>query len=137
MGIIHRDIKTENILIDSRENIRIIDFGLTFLGPPDVPFCQWNLHPTEFLGTPPYIAPEVLWNKGLSADRRWPYGVAVDWWALGCILFELESQDHQVCAYKSRNPAPRLTGWACHAVTFQRRRGRACICRLDAEIIAT
>ncbi|KAF8558604.1 kinase-like protein [Imleria badia] len=96
MGIIHRDIKTENILIDSRENIRIIDFGLTFLGPPGVPFRQWKKQPTEFLGTPPYMAPEVLCNKGLSTDLRWPYGEGVDWWALGCILFELESRDHQL-----------------------------------------
>lgn len=87
MAIIHRDIKSENILIDSRENIRIIDFGLAHLGRDGA---------KEYLGTPPYMAPEVLRNKGISTQRRQRYDRAVDWWAFGCILFELESQDHQV-----------------------------------------
>jgi serine/threonine protein kinase len=96
MGIIHRDIKSENILIDPRENIRIIDFGLSCLVPTGKPFRQGSGYALEFLGTPPYIAPEVLRNKGMPTHRKRPYGMAVDWWALGCILFELESPDHQV-----------------------------------------
>jgi len=96
MGIIHRDIKSENILIDSRENIRIIDFGLSYLVPISKPLRQGGEYALEFLGTPPYIAPEVLRNKGMPTHQRKPYGMAVDWWALGCILFELESPDHQV-----------------------------------------
>lgn len=89
MGIIHRDIKTENILIDTRENIRIIDFGLACSATSRKPV-------TDFLGTPPYMAPEVLRNKGRPIHRRRHYGKAVDWWGLGCILFELQSRDHQV-----------------------------------------
>ena len=113
MGIIHRDIKSENILIDSRENIRIIDFGLTYLVPINEPLRQGDEHaPIEFLGTPPYIAPEVLRNKGMPTHRKKPYDMAVDWWALGCILFELESRDHQVQYLEASEPCslPHQTG---------------------------
>lgn len=96
MGIIHRDIKSENILIDSRENVRITDFGLSYLEPTGQPLCQENKYAIDFLGTPPYMAPEVLRNKEVPFHRMRRYGIAVDWWALGCILFELESRDHQV-----------------------------------------
>lgn len=96
MGILHRDIKSENILIDCRENVRIIDFGLSYLESSGKPLRQGSEYAIEFLGTPPYMAPEVLRNKGISTRRRKRYGTAVDWWALGCILFELESQDHMV-----------------------------------------
>lgn len=96
MGIIHRDIKSENILIDSRENIRIVDFGLSYLDPTGKPLRQEEMYAVEFQGTPPYMAPEVLRNKEVPPHRRKRYGMAVDWWALGCVLFELESQNHQV-----------------------------------------
>lgn len=96
MGILHRDIKSENILIDSRENVRIVDFGLSYLDPTGKPLRQGSECAIEFLGTPPYMAPEILRNKEVPTHRRKPYGMAVDWWALGCILFELESQDQQV-----------------------------------------
>ncbi|KAG6380331.1 kinase-like domain-containing protein [Boletus reticuloceps] len=95
MGIIHRDMKSENILIDSRENIRIIDFGLAYIVPKRREGRR-SEGPIHFLGTPPYMAPEVLQIKGLPTDLRKPYGTAVDWWALGCILFELESQNHEL-----------------------------------------
>lgn len=96
MGILHRDIKTENVLIDCRENVKIIDFGLSYLEPTGKPLDQGGRYAIEFLGTPPYMAPEVLRNKGMPIHRRRRYGPAVDWWGLGCILFELESRDHMV-----------------------------------------
>lgn len=103
MGILHRDIKSENILIDSRENVRIIDFGLSYLDPTDEPLRQGGEYAFDFLGTQSYIAPEVLRNERRQLHRRRRYGPAVDWWALGCILFELESLDHQVwCLHNSR-----------------------------------
>lgn len=105
MGIIHRDIKSENILIDSRENIRIVDFGLSYIESSGMPLRQGMDYAIEFLGTPPYMAPEILRNKDMPPRRRRRYGKAVDWWALGCILFELESETHQVNCMECQSPA--------------------------------
>ena len=79
-GVVHRDLKPENILIDSitktgKINIKIIDFGSALFIPPDAKI-------TELLGTPYYIAPEVL--KG-------NYNEKCDVWSIGIILFILLS----------------------------------------------
>ncbi|XP_047545986.1 cAMP-dependent protein kinase catalytic subunit alpha-like [Vanessa atalanta] len=70
--IIHRDIKPENILIDTNGYIKLCDFG----------FCKILKKKTWTLcGTPEYLAPEVIMAKG--------YSFAVDWWALGVLIFEM------------------------------------------------
>ncbi|KAF9232630.1 kinase-like domain-containing protein [Melanogaster broomeanus] len=93
MGIMHRDIKTENILVDARQNVRIADFGLAHV--ENKPLHRWGEYASEVSGTPQCMAPEMLQNKGMAGDRMKRYGMAVDWWALGCLLFELESKRHQ------------------------------------------
>jgi serine/threonine protein kinase len=95
MGIMHRDIKAENILVDSRENVRIADFGLAHMEKKSL--HRWGEYTSEFSGTPQCMAPEMLRNKGLPAHRMKRYGLAVDWWALGCLLFELESWGQVRC----------------------------------------
>ncbi|KAF8843518.1 kinase-like protein [Paxillus ammoniavirescens] len=90
MGIMHRDIKAENILVDSRENVRIADFGLAHMETTSL--HRWGEYVSEFSGTVQCMAPEMLRNKGLPPYRMKRYGLAVDWWALGCLLFELESR---------------------------------------------
>ncbi|KRX10307.1 Protein kinase-like domain [Pseudocohnilembus persalinus] len=73
-NIIYRDLKPENVLIDNCGYIRISDFGLS----------KNNITGNEALsvcGTPEYLAPEILHKQG--------HGKSVDWWALGCILFEM------------------------------------------------
>lgn len=90
-GIIHRDIKPENILIDYRDNICITDFGSAYVNGS--PIQAWGDYTDDVVGTWPYLAPEVLdlkINFNTNKPRK-RYGVAVDWWALGCIAFELES----------------------------------------------
>ena len=79
-GIIHRDIKSENILItynkDEELDIRINDFGLSkILGP-----CEFT---DESCGTLSYVAPEVLLNK--------KYNNLVDSWSLGVTSYLLIS----------------------------------------------
>jgi len=73
--IIYRDLKPENILLDSEGHIRLTDFGLAKEA------MDARGHTNTFCGTPEYLAPEILLNKG--------HGKAVDWWSLGTLLYEM------------------------------------------------
>ena len=75
-GITHRDIKLENILLDTtQKRIKLIDFGFAT--------CFSNLKKVKlFCGTPSYMAPEIFTNKEYS-------GPPVDIWAAGVLLFVL------------------------------------------------
>eukprot|EP00413_Alexandrium_margalefii_P047884 CAMPEP_0204584322 /NCGR_PEP_ID=MMETSP0661-20131031/46272_1 /ASSEMBLY_ACC=CAM_ASM_000606 /TAXON_ID=109239 /ORGANISM="Alexandrium margalefi, Strain AMGDE01CS-322" /LENGTH=324 /DNA_ID=CAMNT_0051593759 /DNA_START=33 /DNA_END=1007 /DNA_ORIENTATION=+ len=70
--IVYRDLKPENILINLDGYVKLTDFG----------FAKVIDHRTYTLcGTPEYIAPEVLLNKG--------HGKPVDWWTLGILIYEM------------------------------------------------
>lgn len=81
MGILHRDIKPENLLVDAQGNITISDFGCSYVHDRRGPLWPYRTYCDEYIGTDPYTALEV--------HNRQPYGVAVDWWSLGCVLFDL------------------------------------------------
>eukprot|EP01068_Selenidium_serpulae_P009816 Selendium_serpulae@DN5326_c0_g1_i1.p1 len=71
-NIIYRDLKPENILVNSDGYLKLTDFG----------FAKCIEYRTYTLcGTPEYIAPEVLLNKG--------HGKPVDWWTLGILIYEM------------------------------------------------
>jgi len=75
-NILYRDLKLENLLIDSRGYLKIADLGIAKV-----------IHPGEktytFKGTPDYMAPEYLTSAGVTHSA--------DWWALGVLLFEINA----------------------------------------------
>ncbi|PIN26705.1 Serine/threonine protein kinase [Handroanthus impetiginosus] len=75
-GVYHRDLKPENLLLDSKGSLKVSDFGLSALPQQGVDL----LHTT--CGTPNYLAPEVLSQRGYD-------GAAADVWSCGVILYVL------------------------------------------------
>lgn len=72
LNIIYRDLKPENILIDGEGYLKLTDFGFA-------KYCESRTY--TLCGTPEYLAPEVLLNKG--------HGKPVDWWTLGILTYEM------------------------------------------------
>ncbi|XP_057374388.1 uncharacterized protein LOC130695291 isoform X1 [Daphnia carinata] len=74
-GIVYRDLKLDNILLDYEGHVRIADFGM----------CKLQIYldrtADTFCGTPDYMAPEII--KGLK------YNQCVDWWSFGVLLYEM------------------------------------------------
>lgn len=76
--IIYRDLKPENILMGLDGHLKLTDFGLSKEG---VTGFGADGGTKTFCGTPEYLAPEILMQKG--------HGKAVDWWSLGILIFEM------------------------------------------------
>uniref|UniRef100_A0A1A8C6R9 G protein-coupled receptor kinase n=1 Tax=Nothobranchius kadleci TaxID=1051664 RepID=A0A1A8C6R9_NOTKA len=74
MDIVYRDMKPENVLLDSQGQCRLSDLGLAIEISPGKTV-------TQMAGTGAYMAPEIL--------TKTPYRTSVDWWALGCSIYEM------------------------------------------------
>ncbi|MFT7799911.1 serine/threonine-protein kinase SIK1-like [Arapaima gigas] len=73
--IVHRDLKTENLLLDANMNIKLADFGFGNFYNSGEPLSTW-------CGSPPYAAPEVFEGKEYQ-------GPQLDIWSLGVVLYVL------------------------------------------------
>ena len=85
-NIIHRDLKTANIFINSDESIMIGDFGVSKILKPNFDCANTQI------GTPYYISPEIV--KGKKYNKK------IDVWSIGCILCEMMTREY---AFKSEN----------------------------------
>ena len=82
-GVLYRDLKPENLLIDEQGHVRLIDMGLAARMTKQQPKRMSRV------GTECYMAPEVRWAE----KRRTPYGVSADWYTVGVLCYEFSAGD--------------------------------------------
>jgi serine/threonine protein kinase len=75
LGVVYRDLKPENCLLDAEGHLLLTDFGLSKVAVDEDDKCD------SMLGTVEYMAPEIVLGQ--------KYGMAVDWWSFGALGFDL------------------------------------------------
>ena len=74
-SVCHRDIKPENILVNDKDQIKIVDLGLSMKVTSVEPL-------QDFCGSPGFFAPELIMKDGYN-------GFAADAWSIGCVMMEM------------------------------------------------
>lgn len=103
-GIVHRDVKPENILVDQDGRARIADFGLAKVRDPQTGGVTLTAT-HQAMGTPHYMAPEQLSSSG-AVDHR------ADLYSLGVVLYEMLTGDLPIGRFSAPSErAPSLAAW--------------------------
>jgi serine/threonine protein kinase/tetratricopeptide (TPR) repeat protein len=114
-GIVHRDVKPENVMLRPDGYVKVLDFGIAKLAPHKTNTVEGNghnistvrTHPGLIMGTDRYMSPEQA--RGQEVDAR------ADVWSLGCVLYEMlagvppftgETASDVVAAVLKTEPAP-------------------------------
>ncbi|NOY60163.1 MAG: protein kinase, partial [Calditrichaeota bacterium] len=112
-GVIHRDLKPGNILIDERGVVKLTDFGMAYLGE-EPSITQQN----SIIGTPAYMAPEQVTGEAITP--------ATDFFALGATLYEMLTgvkpfggDNYSACLQKILNETPSPPSQLCSDIDIK------------------
>ena len=107
-GIVHRDVKPENILLSESGRVKVADFGLAFLSPNHRPFDDSLTQVGVALGTPLYMSPEQARSEPLDwRSDVYSLGITAFWMLTGRVPFTAETP-LAVLLMHLNQPAPRV-----------------------------